>query len=194
MGHNVQIIASGDQIDDDTPKVTGTTVGAKRAIDVNVVKTVGSGGGSGTEYTEGETDASITGTAALAEGPSDTLTPLQVDASGNLKVSVENATITVDGTVTANHEVTSTATHSNVSGSATSVTLLSSNGSRRGATIYNDSIAVLYVKLGATASTTSFTVKMYEDDFFEVPFGYTGVIDGIWASAAGSARVVEFTS
>lgn len=116
------------------------------------------------------------------------------DITNVVSVDDNGGSLTVDGTVTANHEVTSTATHSNVSGSATSVTLLSSNGSRRGATIYNDSTAILYLKLGATASTTSFTVKMYEDDFFQVPFGYTGVIDGIWASATGSARVVEFTA
>lgn len=86
-----------------------------------------------------------------------------------------------------------TATLSNVSGSATSVTLLSSNASRLGASIHNDSTAILYLKLGTTASTTSFTVKMQQDDHYEVPSGYTGRIDGIWASATGSARVSEFT-
>jgi hypothetical protein len=86
-----------------------------------------------------------------------------------------------------------TATHSNVSGSATNVTLLAANTSRQGATVYNDSTPILYVKLAATASTTSFTVKMYPEDYFEVPAGYTGIIDGIWASATGSARVVELT-
>ena len=47
-----------------------------------------SGGAGGTEYTEGDTDATITGGAALAEGDDDTLTPLQVDAAKNLKVNV----------------------------------------------------------------------------------------------------------
>jgi len=47
-----------------------------------------SGGAAGTEYTEGDTDATITGPAALAEGDDDTLTPLQVDAAKNLKVNV----------------------------------------------------------------------------------------------------------
>lgn len=52
------------------------------------------GGGSGTEYTEGATDASITGTAALAEGASDTLRPLQVfELAGNyvLKTAITDA-------------------------------------------------------------------------------------------------------
>jgi len=88
---------------------------------------------------------------------------------------------------------TSSAATTSVSGSATSVTLLASNTSRVGATIFNDSTATLYLKLGATASTTSFVTKLYTDQYYEVPFGYTGIIDGIWSSATGSARIVELT-
>jgi hypothetical protein len=80
-----------------------------------------------------------------------------------------------------------------VSGSASSVSLLASNNARVGATVYNDSAAILYIKLGATASATSFTVKVQPEEYFEVPFGYTGAIDGIWASATGSARITELT-
>lgn len=81
-----------------------------------------------------------------------------------------------------------------VADSASNVTLLASNANRLGATIYNDSTVALYVKLGATASTTSFTIKMAADAYYEVPFGYTGIIDGIWASdASGSARITELT-
>ena len=83
-----------------------------------------------------------------------------------------------------------TATLSNVSGSASSVTLVASNTDRISAKIYNDSSAVLYVKLGATASSTSYTYKLYQDDFVVVR-DYTGVIDGIWGSATGAARVTE---
>jgi hypothetical protein len=70
---------------------------------------------------------------------------------------------------------------------------LSSNSSRLGATIYNDSTQVLYVKLGATASTSSFTVAMVASSYYEVPYNYTGIIDGIWASANGNARICELT-
>ena len=87
-----------------------------------------------------------------------------------------------------------TSSLSNVASSATSVTLLSSNILRLGATIYNDSTAILYVKFGTTASTTSFTIKMQPDGYYEIPFGYTGRIDGIWASATGSARVMELSA
>lgn len=87
---------------------------------------------------------------------------------------------------------------SSVAGSASSVSLLASNTSRLGATIYNDSSAILYLKLGATASTTSFTAILAGNSggyggYYEVPFGYTGAIDGIWTSATGNARITELT-
>jgi hypothetical protein len=81
----------------------------------------------------------------------------------------------------------------NVSGSASSVTLLVANVNRKGATIFNDSTASLYVKFGSTASTTSFTVRLFTNDYYEVPAGYNGIITGIWASATGSARVTELS-
>ena len=87
----------------------------------------------------------------------------------------------------------STGTHANTTSSASNQTLLSSSAARLGATVYNDSTAVLFLKLGATASSTSFTVYMAPGSYYEVPFGYTGQIDGIWATANGSARTVEFT-
>lgn len=87
--------------------------------------------------------------------------------------------------------IPSTAAHTNVVSSASNVTILAANNARYGATVFNDSTAVLYLKLGATASATSYTVKMDAGDYFETPYGYTGVIEGIWASANGNARVVE---
>lgn len=90
-------------------------------------------------------------------------------------------------------QIASTATLSNVSSSASSVTVLAANSARVGGTIYNDSTQVVYLKFGATASTSSFTVKLAADTYYEIPGGYTGIIDGIWASANGSARVTELT-
>ena len=88
-----------------------------------------------------------------------------------------------------------TATLSNVNDTASSTTLLASNAARRGATIFNDSSASLYIKFGATASTTSFTHNMAASSYYEVPFGYTGTIDGIWsADSTGAARITEITA
>lgn len=86
-----------------------------------------------------------------------------------------------------------TATLSNVPSSATTVTILAANTGRVGAQVYNDSTQILYLKFGTAASSTSFTVKLAADTYYEVPAGYTGIIDGLWASANGSARVTEET-
>lgn len=108
--------------------------------------------------------------------------PVATDANGRTMVAQKAATATL----------------SNVAGSATSVTLLAANSGRIGATITNDSSAVLYVKFGTTASTTSYTVVLAGAaaapfSYYEVPAGYTGRMDGIWASATGNARVTEIT-
>lgn len=81
--------------------------------------------------------------------------------------------------------VTSTA------GSTSSVTLLPVNAFRKYAAVYNDSSAALYLKLGTAASATSFTVKLLQDDFYELPASYAGTVEGLWASATGNARVTE---
>lgn len=97
-------------------------------------------------------------------------------------------------------QVTSgTSVQSTVASSASNVTLLAANSSRTGATIVNDSTAVVYVKLGTTASTSSYTIALGGSGaapftYYEVPFGYTGKIDAIWASANGNARMTEFSA
>ena len=78
----------------------------------------------------------------------------------------------------------------------TSGVLLAANAARAGATIYNNSTSVLYVELGATASLTAFTVVLAAlsggiGGYYEVPFGYRGVISGIWATANGTANIRE---
>lgn len=84
------------------------------------------------------------------------------------------------------------ATLANVASSASNVTLRAANAARRSLVIYNDSTADLYVKWGAAASTTSFTVKLPSMGYYELPQPiYTGIVDGIWASANGFARVTE---
>lgn len=103
-------------------------------------------------------------------------------------------TVTADGAQKSVSYTATAPTLTNVASSATNVTLLSSNANRRMATIFNDSTQVLYVKFGATASTTSYTVQVSPSGFFEFPYPtYTGQIDGIWASANGNARITEIT-
>lgn len=89
-----------------------------------------------------------------------------------------------------------TATRSDVGASVVSQVLLAANPARLGATIYNDSNQRLYINFKGTASTTDFTDKLQSDGYYEVPFGYTGIISGVWniATPGSAARVTEMTT
>lgn len=82
---------------------------------------------------------------------------------------------------------------SSVSAAVADTQLLAPNLKRLGAAVFNDSIATLYLKLGSGASTTSFTVALGRYEYYEVPFGFTGRVNGYWSAATGSARVTELT-
>lgn len=53
--------------------------------------------GGGTQYAEGTTQATITGTAALAEGPTNVVKPLLVDASQHLQVDIAADSVGIGG-------------------------------------------------------------------------------------------------
>ena len=78
--------------------------------------------------------------------------------------------------------------------------LLAANAARIGPAMFqNNSTANLFLKLGAVAAigagVESFTVRMVPNAYYEVPGGYTGIIDGIWdgADATGEVLVTELT-
>ena len=87
----------------------------------------------------------------------------------------------------------STSTLTSVAASITTVTVLALNNGRKGATIYNDAAAILYLALGSGASVTNFTAKLFSETYYEVPYEYLGIITGIWNVATGAARVTELT-
>lgn len=110
-------------------------------------------------------------------------------------VDDNSGSLTVDGAVTTTETRPSTSTQSSVSGSASSVTILAANSSRRSASVFNDSTADLYLLRGAgTASTTNFSVRLFPYDYYETPYPVcTVALTGIWSSATGAARVTEDT-
>lgn len=84
-------------------------------------------------------------------------------------------------------------TRSNIVASTTAVALFTSNPVRKGGTIWNNSTANLYIEFGATPTTSAFGVKINADGYYELPFNYTGSLNGIWDAANGSALVRELT-
>ncbi|MCC5635650.1 hypothetical protein LC593_07255 [Nostoc sp. CHAB 5844] len=95
--------------------------------------------------------------------------------------------------VTVNNSTSSTATPTSVTSSTTNTTIVAANSNRKGGTIWNNSTAKLYIEFGVTASTSAFTAVLEAGGYYEIPFNYTGVISGVWASANGSALVRELT-
>jgi hypothetical protein len=117
----------------------------------------------------------------LNSGGGGTFVDVKVNPSGSLET---NNTL----------KTYATSAVTNVAASATNVTLLASNTSRVGAMFFNDSTSAAYLKLGATASTSSFTVKMASNSYYELPIPiYTGIIDCIWDSATGNMRITQIS-
>lgn len=88
----------------------------------------------------------------------------------------------------------STGTITSVASSATDTTLLASNASRKKFSIFNDSTKILRVAFDGVASATNFSLIIAAGGYYESHTNdYTGIIHGIWASAAGFARVTEYT-
>lgn len=87
-----------------------------------------------------------------------------------------------------------TATVSRVATSGTTAVLFAAAGTTIGGrAIFNDSAAVLYVKFGATASATDYTVQIGAGGYFEFPFTrYGGVVHGILSTGTGNAQCTSW--
>jgi hypothetical protein len=101
--------------------------------------------------------------------------------------------------ISPNNAITTSTAHSstnnitNIAASTTNTLLLASNSIRLGATIYNDSAALLYISLGSVATLNDYTIKLFPLGYYEVPYGFIGAVDGFWSSAIGFAKVGELT-
>jgi hypothetical protein len=113
----------------------------------------------------------------------------------NLHTVLDSGTLTsITNAVTTNSGTSSTSSLTNVASSASTTQLLASNSGRKMAIIFNDSTQILYVNFGNSASTSAYTVQIPSKGYFEFPVPvYTGVVNGIWTSANGNARITELT-
>lgn len=110
-----------------------------------------------------------------------------------VSAGITGGSVGVTGQVTAT-QATGNAAVSKVAAATANTVLITSNASRRGCTFFNESGTALYLKLGTTATTASYTVQMAFRDYYELPMPcFTGRIDGIWASATGAVLVTELT-
>ncbi len=78
-----------------------------------------------------------------------------------------------------------------VTGTGVSISVLAANANRKGASINNLSGVTVSLRLqAAAASAANATVTLAAGQYYEVPFGYTGEIRGLWT--AGDVAVTEF--
>ena len=147
--------------------IESTSLAGKRRLDVNLSSV-------------GTTGSAVSTTANLYGGTDGTnLRAISVDTTG--RINVNSNTSTSGGTGPTTFTSTSYGT------------IADNNTSRRGLTIFNEGPGNLYVTLGtATVSTSSYTARLSSGDYYEVPFSYTGLIGGIFATA-GTARVSQIS-
>lgn len=139
-------------------------------------------GGGGTQYDIGAAiPADGTGTLALWK-----------DGSGNAAAPTAATPLPVD-VVSGGASLASTGTITTQADQASNATLLSSDATRKSWEIWNDSNQILYLKAGATATSTDWTWKLAPDASIFCDF-YYGRVDGIWAAdGTGQARITSFT-
>lgn len=93
-------------------------------------------------------------------------------------------------------QTSSNATVTAVAVSTSNVVILAANLNRTGATVTNTSkTASLFLELGSPASLTSYSVKILPGGYDEIPFNFTGVLNGVWdkADTSGNAVTHEFS-
>ena len=77
--------------------------------------------------------------------------------------------------------------HGDISGS-TEITALDS--AKLGVTVYNNTNGIVYIKLGGgTVSSTSFSVLLRSNDYYEAPYRFEGSITAIKDSSTSSGNI-----
>lgn len=121
---------------------------------------------------------------------------LSLDANGDLPVADDITHNKLDAIIAALGGSTNPTNGAASSVASTNVdtVILAANAARKGVTVFNDSTAILYLLLAnAVSSNAVYTVQIAAGGYYEVPFGYTGIIKGVWSAVNGAARVTEIS-
>lgn len=178
---NNPIVASNPSVGANNTAIptSSTQVGGTDGTNLQAVHVFDADTGGGTEYVLGvELRKSASGGSVEAGTSTD---PLRIDPTGTTAQPVVPKPAT-SSTVTS------------VAGSVSDTLLLAANANRRQASIYNASTKSMYVKLGSSPSTISFTVILEKTGLYEVPPEWLGEIRAVWdVGVTGNALVTELT-
>lgn len=120
----------------------------------------------------------------------------QIKSLNPLILTIFEPSMPLYSNATSNTTTTSVATNTVAVDSTKSVILSSADSSKIGRIIVNNSTkGALYINFKNAASLTDYVVKVPTNNTYEVPFGFTGDINGIWDKAdnTGNAKVYEFS-
>jgi hypothetical protein len=133
-----------------------------------------------------------TGAVVLSSGTVTTVSTLTSQSQWAGQAISLNAGTAAAGTLRVIEASAGTGTQSNPSLSTTSATLLAASTSRRGASVYNGSTSICYIRLSSTAaSSTVYSVLLNPGDYYEVPGNYNGAITAILNT--GTTTLVQVT-
>lgn len=134
--------------------------------------------------TSGNLRTLVAGTSAAGSPSSTQVITVQGNASGT--------PLPISGSLTVDKSSTSSLT--SVAATTSSTTLVAANPNRISTLIYNESSNKLYIGLTSSAiSTTSYTIQLMPNSYWELPISYTGQINGIWNGTNGSARITDLS-
>ncbi len=110
----------------------------------------------------------------------------------------DTASINADGSINVANVtsvVSSTAVLATLASSTSTQVALAANSDRKGFLLFNDSTTNCFVAFAATASTSTFTMKLIPGMTYQnEAIIYTGIISAIWDSANGNLRITELVT
>ncbi len=69
--------------------------------------------------------------------------------------------------------------------------LVASNAARKGLTLWNNSTGNVFIELGAAPTALAYSVRLSPGGYYELPYHYTGEIQGLWDAAGGTGVLVR---
>lgn len=77
---------------------------------------------------------------------------------------------------------------------ANAAVLAAANASRKGLSLWNLSTGNVFVEFGTAPTATSYVVKLNPGGYYEIPYNFTGQVQGLWDATGGTGVLVrEFT-
>lgn len=71
------------------------------------------------------------------------------------------------------------------------VQIVAANASRKGLSLWNASTGNILIEYGAAPTASAYAFKLNPNSYFELPYDYKGVIQGLWDATGGNGLYVR---